>query len=173
MDFDSIRREREARRGVFVSDSSESQAVPPPQSQAGIGGARSRITTVFSKPESSSSSSASTSSTAPASRFATLKSTTAAAQAAQAPARREPGPLDQVAQHLGVAGKTVTVPPIPALGFTVPTLVPLIHVIALGVGISFLLFRGYDPLMTLVITAAGSYMIVSSAAAAKQQQQQQ
>ncbi len=172
MDFDLIRREREARRGVFVSDSS--QDVPPPHA---AGGARSRITgiaTVFSKPAAAPSSSTTSSppqipaSTTPVSRFATLKSTAAAAAAPVAAARREPGPLDQVAQHLGIAGKTVTVPPIPSLGFTTPTLVPLIHVIALGVGVSFLLFRGYSPLMSCAVAAVGSYMIVSSAAAAKQ-----
>ena len=170
MDFDSIRREREARRGIVSSDSSPS--VPAPQAL----GARSRITgiaTVFTKPAvtTPAPTSSPTPSASPASRFATFK-TTSDATARAAAAKQVPvaggGPLDQAAEYLGIAGRTVTVPPIPAMGFTTPSIVPLIHIVALGVGISFLLFRGTDPLKAFAAAAAGSYMILSSAAAARQ-----
>ena len=169
MDLAALRRERELRRGVPLpldspassgptSTSAFSSGAPPPAGTAaagagtGGGGVARRV-----------------------GRVATIASTNAAAAAPSATAtaaERQRGgggePLDQVAGYLGIAGKTVTVPPIPALGFTVPSVVPLIHFVLLGVGVAFLIFRGRDPIMVITGAAVGCYMIISSAAAARQ-----
>ena len=46
------------------------------------------------------------------------------------------GPVDQIAVALGVNGKSITVPAIDPLGFSA-TNIPLIYVVALGLGVVF------------------------------------
>lgn len=148
MDLSALRREREERRGAPVSV----PAAPPPAAQESVGVP------------------------VPARRrgLATLESTAAAAASTSAlPGRRGVargggGPLDAIAQQLGVAGQTITVPPLPSLGYTVPTQVSLVNVILLGVVLAFLLFRGTDPLRVACAAAIGAWLILNQAAAAPQ-----
>lgn len=142
MDLSALRREREERRGVPASVPSTQPSAQPPTAAQESGPRRRGL--------------------------ATLDSTAATVPAGRRGVARGGGPLDAIAQQLGVAGQTITVPPIPSLGYTVPTKVSLVSVILLGAGLLFLFYRGTDPMRVACAAAIGAWLILNQAAAAPQ-----
>lgn len=153
MDLAALARERESRlaasRGVPVVPSTS-----PAASGSGAG-RRTGVATLFNGPSTSSNGRAQA-----GSRRADTRGDAAAEP-------RQRGTLDYLAEQVGVSGKVVDVPALPALGFPTRTKVPMINLIVLGVVAAALLYKKVDALRVGLAVVAGLFMIVSQASAAR------